>query len=124
MKNNNFINNINKTLNNVLRRRDGENPYVHSFTTKVPIETCNIVDIEISMICSVFEELRYNKKCFKNYNSNSIKIDDILQEYKKLYIDLIDKKIDRDTYNNKLYSVARRLWSRINYEENMKIYKI
>ena len=121
---NNFINKINTTLNNVLLRRDGENPYALGDTTKVPILTCDIVDMEISMIYNVFENIRYNLKCFENYKGDKIKIDDILEEYNKLYIDLIDKNIDRDTHDNKLYSIARCLWSRINYEDNMREYKI
>jgi len=124
MENNNFINKINTTLKNVLLRRNGENPYVHSLTTEVPILTCNIVDVEVSIICNIFEEIRYNFKCFDNYKGNKIRIDDILQEYKKCYIDLIDKNIDLSIYNNKIYSIAQCLWSRINYEDNMKKYKI
>ena len=121
---NNYINKISNTLKNVLLRRDGVNPYAQGNTTKVPILTCDIVDIEISLICGVFENIRYNLKYFENYKGDKIKIDDILEEYNKLYIDLIDKNIDRDTHDNKLYSIARCLWSRINYEDNMREYKI
>ena len=97
-------------MNKIYNNKDG-NPYIDQCTTRVPIETCNFIDLEISMICNILEELRY---C---YNSINIKIDDILKEYRKCYTDLIDKKIDLIEYNKKIHSIGRCLWNRFNCEE-------